>query len=71
MELLQIAWNLSAGIGFKINDANNIDIKYQYINLGKIKKYKTTTNSNLMSTGLEKSVTISGHVVTIGFKHYL
>lgn len=68
---LQFAWNLSTGIGFKIDDASKIDVKYQYINLGKINKYAKNSNSNSISTGLKKSIAISGHAITVGFRRYL
>ena len=67
----QIAWNLSTGMGFRIGNVGKLDVKYQYISLGKIRKRGKDSDLVLGAAKLAKSLPINGHVVTVGFRRDL
>lgn len=64
------AWQVGAGIVFKINDTVNLDLGYKHINLGKVKT-KVGSEASLLGTVTTQpaaGMRLKGHEVTAGLR---
>lgn len=64
------AWQVGAGIAFKINDTVNLDLGYKHINLGKVKTKAGSEASLLGSVTTQPAagMRLKGHEVTAGVR---
>ncbi len=65
----QFAWNVGAGINYKINKKVSLDTNYKYVNLGNIEaKYHVDENSILREQNLSGKFQL--HTVNVGLTYH-
>ena len=65
----QFAWNIGAGVNYKINNKVSLDTNYKYVNLGNIEaKYHVDKNSILREQNLSGKFQV--HTVNVGLTYH-